>query len=105
MWRVLWYGGATGLVAFVWRQSRGVRSWYRRWLVRTGALALGFTTLPLGRDGEGMLFPMGLYYLVFGRDWFEVATGATIVIGLVWSVMFAACVLGRMTWKQVNSKD
>ena len=104
MWRALWYGSAMGAAVVVWRQSRGMRSWHLRCLARTGVLALGFTTLPLGRDGEGMLVPMGLYYLAFGRDWVEAATGATLVIGLVWSVLFAAGVLGGMIWKQVSSK-
>jgi hypothetical protein len=93
MARVLWYGVATALAAVVWRRSRGMRAWRRRWLARTGVLAVGFTTLPLGRDGEGMLFPMGLYYLAFGRDWLEAAVGATIVIGLVWALLWAGALL------------
>jgi hypothetical protein len=66
-----------------------MRGWRLRWLARTAALAFGFTTVPLGRDGDGGLFPMGMYYLAFGRDWLEAAAGATLVIGFVWAVMFA----------------
>jgi hypothetical protein len=93
MWRALWYGGATALAVIVWRRSRGVGSWRRRWLARTGALAFGFTTVPLGRDDQGGLYPMGLYYLAFGRDWLEAVTGATLVIGLAWAVLFAGALV------------
>ena len=90
MVRVIWYSVAGVLAFIVWRQSRTAASWRRRWFIRTGALAFGFTALPLGRDGDGMLFPMGLYYLAFGRDWLEAAVGATIVIGLVWAVLLTS---------------
>jgi hypothetical protein len=93
MVRVLWYAFATGLVAVVWRRSRGLRSWPQRWFVRAGVIAFGFTTVPLGRDDQGMLFPMGLYYVAFGRDWLEAAGGASMMIGLAWAMLFAGGLL------------
>ena len=87
VWQLVWYGGALAMTAVVWRRTARLSAWKARWAWRSGAIAFGFTTLPLGRDGEGMLVPVGWFYLSRGA-WFEAARGATILIGLVWATIF-----------------
>jgi hypothetical protein len=90
---VIWYGIAVVLNVGVWRWSRRVqRPWLRR-LVRTAALAFGFTTVPLGRDDQGGLYPVGLFYLA-RSDRIEAATAATLVIGVVCATLYAVASLG-----------
>jgi hypothetical protein len=79
---LMWYGFALALTVAVWMFSKRVRVGWLKGLIRTGVIAFGFTTVPLGRDGEGALFPMGLYYLS-RHNWLEAALGATLLIGIV----------------------
>ena len=99
---ILWYGFSIIAAAVTWHFSYRLTPWLGRFLI-TGIIALGFTTIPLGRDGEGALFPMGFYY--FSRsNWLEAAAGATTIIGIVWALLYilfsAAFVLKHSLRKQ-----
>ena len=96
MLHVSWYGSAVVATCLVWIWSRRYRRASLRALARTGVIAFGFTTVPLGRDGDGGLFPVGLFYLARG-SWFEAAVGATLLIGMVWAALFGlACGYARL---------
>ena len=105
---LIWYSFAIAATVVVWVFSRRLQmAWIKR-LVRTGVIAFGFTTVPLGRDGEGALFPIGLYYLA-RHNWLEAASGATLLIGVVWAILFllvsllAWFVSGFKKWRGANN--
>ena len=83
---VSWYGTALVLLlTTIWLTRRWPVPW--RIVVISGAAALGFTTVPLFTDDGGAWYPIGAYYLSFGRSWLEAAPGATKVIVFVWVVL------------------
>lgn len=86
-----WYGSAFGLAAITWWLSARWTSPARRACARSGALAFGFTTLPvIGPDG-GFLLPAGLYFLARSA-WLGAALGAASAIIPVWGGLFVAFV-------------
>jgi hypothetical protein len=105
---VIWYSFALAATVVIWVLFKRLQmAWIKR-LVRTGVIAFGFTTVPLGRDGEGGLFPMGLYYLA-RHNWLEAASGATLLIGIVWAILFLLVSLlvwfgsGLKKWRGTNN--
>ncbi|MDH3668178.1 MAG: hypothetical protein OEN23_14715 [Paracoccaceae bacterium] len=86
---LIWYGGALAALAAAFLVTRGW-STPKRIVAITGVAAFGFTTVPLISPDGGFFYPMGAYYLSFGRWWLEAAGKATLVIGAVWAVLAAA---------------
>ena len=84
---LVWYCSAILSTIATWKYSGKLERSSLKILLRTGVLALGFTTVPLGFDGEGALFPMGLYYFA-QSNWLEASFGASVVIGTVWVILF-----------------
>jgi len=84
---LVWYCSAILSTIATWKYSGKLERSSLKILLRTGVFALGFTTVPLGFDGEGALFPMGLYYFA-QSNWLEASFGASVVIGTVWVILF-----------------
>ncbi|MEE8118459.1 MAG: hypothetical protein V3T39_02760 [Gammaproteobacteria bacterium] len=83
---VAWYAMALLLSVAVWFLARKVRSMAGRGLLRTGVPAFGLAALPSTTDGW---VPAALYFLV-GRDFMESIGISLIIIGVIWSGLFAA---------------
>jgi hypothetical protein len=97
-----WYGTALALLlTTIWLARRWPVPW--RIVAITGVAALGFTTVPLFRDGGGAWYPVGVYYLSFGRSWLEAAAGATKVIVFVWVVLAGSILAFYFVFRKLRS--
>jgi len=86
----LWYGGAAVATLLAWRWSRRIQSPRRGLALVLAVLALGFTTVPLMSPDGGVWIPMAIYYLTLQAEaWVK----ATILIGLVWVLLFGCALV------------
>ena len=97
----IWYGFSLIVTIAVWVFSRRLEPWWKRFLIRSGVISMGFTTIPLLAPGGGALIPIGIYF--FSRhDWFEAAGIASITIGVVWIVLFLASAIFFLLYRKIS---
>jgi len=85
---VLWYLVAVLCAFLAWRWTATLKARWLKLFIRTGALTVGFTTVPLG----GTWYPVGVFYWSSSSQQ-QAALVATQILGAMWVALFVGSLL------------